>query len=92
MELMANSNPAKSLGQVGSKGDWLKRLGKVGDHLQLLSLLSYLLIHHSPLSAMSPSSVRNNGIKGVDTDALLYLGLKVRRKHCHNCGDNANPS
>ena len=31
MELMAESNPAESLGQIGSKGDWLKRLGKVGD-------------------------------------------------------------
>ena len=30
-ELMAESNPAESLGQIGSKGDWLKRLGKVGD-------------------------------------------------------------
>ena len=30
-ELMAKSNPAESLGQIGSKGDWLKRLGKVGN-------------------------------------------------------------
>ena len=28
---------------------------------------------------MSPSSVRNDGIKGVDTDALLRLGLNVRK-------------
>ena len=26
---------------------------------------------------MSPSSVRNDGIKGVDTDALSHLGLNV---------------
>ena len=31
MELMAESNPAESLGRIGSEGDWLKRLGKVGD-------------------------------------------------------------
>ena len=77
MELMAKSNPAESSGRIGSKGDWLKRLGKVGDWQQLLSLLSYPLIHHSPLSAMSPSSVRDDSIKGVDTNALLHLGPNV---------------
>ena len=29
------------------------------------------------LAAMSPSSVRNDGIKGVDTDALSHLGPNV---------------
>ena len=28
-------------------------------------------------SVMSPSSVRNDGIKGVDTDALSHLGPNV---------------
>ena len=28
---------------------------------------------------MSPSSVRNDGIKGVDTDALSHLGPNVRK-------------
>ena len=75
--LMAKSNLAESLGRVGSKDDWLKRSGKVGDCQQLLSLLSYSFIHHSPLSAMSPSSVCNDGIKGVDTNALSHLGPNV---------------
>ena len=32
MEVIAEGNPAESLGQIGGKGDWLKRSGKVGDH------------------------------------------------------------
>ena len=31
MESMAESNPAESLGRIGSEGNWLKRLRKVGD-------------------------------------------------------------
>ena len=30
--LMAESNPAESSGRIGSEGDWLKKLGKAGDH------------------------------------------------------------
>ena len=30
-ELMAGSNPAESMGRIGSKGDWLKGSEKVGD-------------------------------------------------------------
>ena len=32
VEVMAGVNLAESSGQIGSEGDWLKRLGKVGDH------------------------------------------------------------
>ena len=75
--LMAESNLAESSGRIGSEGDWLKGSGKVGDRQQLSSLPSYLFFYQSPTSAMSPSSVRNDGIKGVDTDALSHLGPNV---------------
>ena len=42
-----------------------------------MSLLSYLPSYQTPISVMSLSSVRNDGIKGVDTDALSHLGLNV---------------
>ena len=77
MELMGESNPAESLGRIESEGDWLKGLGKVGVVSNFRRYFSILFIHHSPLSAMSPSSVRNDGIKGVNTNALSHLGPNV---------------
>ena len=74
---MADSNPAESSGQIGSEGDWLKRWGKLGIISNFRCYFPILSSTTLLLSAMSPSSVRNNSIKGVDTDALSHLGPNV---------------
>ena len=74
---MAESNPAESSGQIGSEGDWLKRLGKVGVVSNFRRYFPIFFPTKLLYLLMSPSSVRNDGIKGVDTDALSHLGLNV---------------
>ena len=77
-ELMSKGNLAESLGQ-NREQRWLVKKGQEswGFLQQLSSLLSYLLSSNILLSAMSSSSVHNDGIKGVDTNALLHLGPNV---------------
>ena len=74
---MTGDNLAESSGQVGNKDDWLKRSGKLGIINNFHHYLPILLSTNILLSAMSPSSVCNNGIKGVDTGALSHLGPNV---------------
>ena len=74
---MTGSNPAESSGQIGSEGDWLKRSGKLGIISNSRRYFPILSTPNLLLSAMSPSSVHNDGIKGVDTNALLHLGPNV---------------
>ena len=77
MELMTKSNLAEFSGQIGSKGDWLKRIWESWG--SLATFVATFLSSSLPLfsTTMSPSSVRNDGIKGVDTDALSHLGPNV---------------
>ena len=77
MELMAASNPAESSGRIGSEGDWLKRLGESWGSSATFVATFLFPSYHSPLTTMSPSSVRNDGIKGINTDALSHLGPNV---------------
>ena len=74
---MAKGNPAESLGRIGSEGDWLKRVGESWG--PLATFVAAFLSYYSPLSSisMSPSSVHNDRIKGVDTDVLSHLGPNV---------------
>ena len=45
MESGTEGNLAESLGQIGSKGDWLKRLGKLGVSSATF-LTTFLSSHH----------------------------------------------
>ena len=55
----------------------VKKVGESWGSLATFVATFLSSISHSPLLAMSPSSVRNDGIKGVDTDALSHLGPNV---------------